>query len=433
MDKPNVLFIFSDQQHKYAFGKSDPVYHTPALDHLCGEGICFGSAYSSNPVCGPYRGCLMTGQITCHNGVEHNNDPLPKDRTLLAEEYGRMGYETGFVGKWHLGGKGAGPIPENLRGGYSHFIGYQCYNGFDPAPPYNNDVTFYDEADRAWHFPIHRTQATTELAIRMLNLFSECGKPFLLTVGYQAPHYPEQPLKEFELLYNESEFDSPGTQPEPYTPTFNPKSPADREQCPDYRRYGGQMAKYKQLYAAMVSQIDAGVGRLIDTLKRLHIYDNTVIIYTSDHGDMQGSRGMTNKCLPYEKSAGVPLIIRVPGGVSGKTSFTPVDTTDLFATLTDFCGSGYRAEGQSLKGLLYGKECDLSEKDAFSMYTIGQVPWAMLVQSGYKLIVSYPDYMPTELYHLSEDPEEQRNLINETQEQERISRMLLSVRKHIDP
>ena len=431
MDKPNVLFIFSDQQHKYALGKTDSLYRTPSLDHLCEEGVCFSHAYSSNPVCGPYRGCLMTGLMTCRNGVDHNNDPLPEGKPLLAEEYNLAGYETGFVGKWHLGGKGAGPIPRNLRGGFTHFIGYQCYNGFDPAPPYNNDVTFYDESDCAWRLPIHRTQATTELGIQMLNRFSECGKPFFLMIGYQAPHYPEQPLKEFELLYKESDFDSPDPQPEPYTPTFNPRSPANREECPNYRRYGGRMAKYKQLYAAMVSQIDAGVGRLIDTLKRLNIYDNTIIIYTSDHGDMQGSRGLTNKCLPYEKSAGVPLVVRMPDGMSGKTISTPVDTTDLFATLSSICGSQYLGDGQDLTSLLRSDAHNHSDKNAVSMYTIGSSPWAMLVQNSYKLIVSYPALEPVELYDLSNDPDEQHNLIEDINEQERISQMLNTLTRRI--
>jgi arylsulfatase A-like enzyme len=431
MAKPNVLFIFSDQQHKYALGKTDPVYRTPSLDHLCEDGVCFSHAYSSNPVCGPYRGCLMTGLMTCRNGVDHNNDPLPEGNPLLAEEYNAAGYETGFVGKWHLGGKGAGPIPENLRGGFTHFIGYQCYNGFDPAPPYNNDVTFYDESDRPWHIPIHRTQATTEFGIQMLNRFSESGKPFFLMVGYQAPHYPEQPLKEFELLYKESDFDSPEPQPEPYTPTFNPRSPSNREECPDYRRYGGRMAKYKQLYAAMVSQIDAGVGRLIETLKRLNLYDNTVIIYTSDHGDMQGSRGLTNKCLPYEKSAGVPLIVHMPGGISGRTLSVPVDTTDLFATLSNIIGNQYCGDGQSLLSLLKGDTGSFDGKNAVSMYTIGQSPWAMLVQNGYKLIVSYPSLKSVELYDVSADPEERCNLVDDKNEQARISQMLDTITERI--
>ena len=135
----NVVLIFTDQQHKYALGKVSPWISTPNLDRLCEQGVRFSNAYSNAPICGPFRGTLFSGTYISECGTLHNGDPLPSHLPCMAETFTQAGYETGFVGKWHLGGNGQGPIPENLRGGFKHFIGYQCYNGF------RENVCFYDE------------------------------------------------------------------------------------------------------------------------------------------------------------------------------------------------------------------------------------------------------------------------------------------------
>ncbi len=203
----NILVIFADQQHKYALGAVDSQFITPNLDTLCKEGVLFENGYSNNPVCGPYRGCLMTGSYTNHCQVINNGDPLPDHLPSMAQILRDHGYMTGFTGKWHLGGNGATPIPENIRGGFERFIGYQCYNGFEPKPPYNNAVVFFDENNQPHQFDKHRTDATTDLAISQLNEMIASGKPFFQLVGNQAPHYPEQPSETFAKLYEGKIFD----------------------------------------------------------------------------------------------------------------------------------------------------------------------------------------------------------------------------------
>lgn len=408
----NILVIFSDQQHKYALGKRDEKLITPNLDRLCDEGVLFRNGYSNNPVCGPYRGCLMTGQFTSRSGITHNGDPLPEDALPLAQALRGGGYQTCFVGKWHLGSEGDNSIPEGQRGGFEHFVGYQCYNGFDPNPPYNNDVFFYDEQNVRHSYKKHRTEVTTDLAVEKLRLMCREKRPFFAVVGYQAPHYPEQPSPEYAALYEGVEFDKTPDYKEidPYTPTFSPRSPRPFENCPDYRRYGGNMAEYKRLYAALCTQVDAGVGRIIDTLKEFGVYDDTLIIYTSDHGDMQGSHGLKNKGYPYEKSAGVPFVVRCPGGRKGIVSDALVSAVDIYPTLLEAAGIKRHEglDGCSLLKYLKGEESKVQDY-IISEYALDG-SWRMIRTPKYKLVCTLDDYSPLALYDMEQDEYEMSDL-----------------------
>lgn len=408
----NILVIFSDQQHKYALGKRDDKFITPNLDKLCEEGILFQNGYSNNPVCGPYRGCLMSGQFTSRSGITHNGDPLPEDILPFAQALRNHGYQTCFVGKWHLGSEGDSGIPVCQRGGFEHFIGYQCYNGFDPNPPYYNDVFFYDENNARHSYQKHRTDVTTDLAVEKLRLMCKSKRPFFAVVGYQAPHYPEQPSASYAELYRGVEFDKTPDYIEidPYTPTFNPPSPRPFEKCPDYQRYGGNMAEYKRLYAALCTQIDVGVGRIFNTLKELGVYDDTLIVYTSDHGDMQGSHGLKNKGYPYEKSVGVPFIIRCPGGRKGVVSSELVSAVDLYPTMLEATGTHREEEldGCSLFKYLMG-ETDKTQDYIIAEYMLDK-PWRMIRTQKYKLICTLNDYSPIALYDMEQDEYELENL-----------------------
>ena len=414
----NLLIIFADQQHKYALGKCNPLYQTPHLDALANEGVLFQNAYSNNPLCGPFRGCLMTGLLTSHNGLTENNMPLPSNVPALAQQLRGNGWQTGFVGKWHLGGRGTEPIPEEIRGGFEHFKGYQMYNGFDPAKPYCNRVAFYDEANTEHLYHEHRTEITTRLASEMLSHMALDSRPFCMVVGYQAPHYPEQPLPEYEALYHDIRFPVTDEEAavEPYTPTFNPRSPADRTQCPDFQRYGGNMAEYKKLYAAIVSQVDHGVGVLVETLRTCGKYDDTLIIFTSDHGDMQGNHGKVNKDVPYEMSAGIPMIVRMPGGRQNCISDLLISGVDIYASAIDLAGLAHDRDGNSFLPYVSGRS-----DEAFNDYIISESlhrnkAWQMLRTARYKLVVSWPDHRPIMLFDMHADPGERMNLLEQPEQ-----------------
>lgn len=423
----NLLIIFTDQQHKYALGKRNTLYKTPHLDTLADDGVLFRNAYSNNPLCGPFRGCLMTGLLTSHNGLNVNNMPLPADTPALARQLRDHGWQTGFVGKWHLGGRGTEPIPENIRGGFEHFKGYQMFNGFDPQQPYCNRVAFYDEDDVEHLYQEHRTEVTTKLAREMLLQMAQSPQPFCMVVGYQAPHYPEQPLPAYEAMYQATEFPLTDEEAatEPYTPTFNPRSPADRSLCPDFQRYGGNMAEYKRLYAAMVSQVDHGVGELIAALRSCGKYDDTMIVFTSDHGDMQGSHGMVNKDNPYEMSAGVPMIIRMPGGRQHCISDHLISGIDIYASAMALAAITNDRDGQNFLPYVSGQtdapfnECIISE----SLH--GQNPWQMIRTDRHKLVVSWPEHQPQALFDMLTDPDERINLLDHSEDNLPLIRQMM--------
>lgn len=406
----NILLIFADQMHKYALGKVNDEVYTPNLDKLSEEGVLFNNTYSNNPICGPFRGNLLTGQYSSYNQVIHNGDPLPDNIPSLADAFNEADYETSFVGKWHLGGNGNGPILENIRGGFKHFIGYQCYNGFI------DNVCFYDEKNQEHKYDQHRTDVTTKIAIERIKKLNASNKPFIQAVGYQAPHYPEQPSPRFEEIYKDKTFSFTPDYKEvdPYTPTFSPRSPRPFDDCPDYQRYGNDMQEYLRLYYAMVSQIDAGIGEIMDCLEELKIKDNTVVIFTSDHGDMQGSHGMKNKCLPYEKSCGIPLIISCPQGRKNIESDILLSSIDLYPTLLDLASLPQKEhlQGKSIANYLLGEKQVVSEP-VFAEFLCGKNTWKMVRKGDYKLTVDWETKEAIHLFNLKEDPYELNNLIKE--------------------
>lgn len=409
----NIVMILADQMHKYAMGFMRPHIHTPHLDRLAEEGVTFANCYSNNPVCGPFRINLFSGMLTISTGLYRNGDPLP-DNECMADTFNANGYETSFVGKWHIGGEGNRPIPRALRGGFQHFVGYQCYNGFW------DNVCFYDEEDREVRFDRHRTEVTTDLGVERLRMLAGRNRPFLHVVFYQAPHYPEQPMDPYYQLYEGRDMPLPPNyrETEPYTPTFSPPSPRPFVKDPDYRRYGGNMQEYLRLYNGMVSQIDAGVGRILAEIDTLGLRDDTLVLFSADHGDMQGSHGLTNKCLPYEESCGIPLLARLPGGVQGATVRTSVSGVDLYPTLVEYAGINASHanswEGESLLSYLSGESGpDATHGPVYAENYLGQRRWTMVRQGPWKLVAEKDGCVPTELFHMEDDPYELDNKIGD--------------------
>ena len=404
-DKLNVLFLFADQMHAFCMGcMGSGDVDTPHLDRLAREGTLFRKCYTSNAVCTPYRAALMTGRYSSQTGFMNNHpDPLPPGEDFVADVLNRQGVRTSYVGKWHIGGAGNDGIEPHLRAGWTDFVGYQCYNDFV------RDIWFFDEDGNKDVRTNHRTEATTDIAIERLDRIRD--RQWVMAVSYQNPHYPVQPSERFADKY----WDRPVT----LRPNFQEIEGAflaggrayPREDDPEWTLRGGEdTVSYIKMYNAMIEQLDEQVGRLLDYLDDTGQADNTVVIFTSDHGDMQGSHGLANKHVPYEESTHVPLVVRdprTPMGSRGVASDQLVDTPDLTASIVDYagCTPSTMHEGTSIKPFTRGEPANVG-KAAFAE----QFGYVMMVTQQYKLVCQRHSFKPTDLFDLNADPYEMTNL-----------------------
>lgn len=403
-DSYNILYIFADQMHGFAMGcMGNTDVKTPNLDRLASEGVLFRNTYTNAPVCTPYRGVLLTGKYASQTGVTGNCHALPRGIPTIADRLNEGGYRTSYVGKWHLGDTGNIAVSPELRGGFQDFIGYQCYND------YLSDVWFFDEQGRRHTYEKHRTDATTDVALERLDSLADSR--FALFVSYQNPHYPVQPSPEYEALYAGATITRrPNVMPiDPYTRTQSPPVP-DPGKDPNYLKYGNNLDEYIRLYYAMITQLDSNIGRIMARLEQLGLAENTVLMFTSDHGDMQGSHGLKNKQVFWEESTRVPLIVRVPNGLQGSTSEALISTVDFYPAIMEYCGLDEvpDMEGTSFARLTFGDSRTWKDE----VYS-EDGKWIMVRKGNYKLVADNKTYESTHLFDLSSDPYEMANIVGE--------------------
>ena len=409
--RPNIIIFLTDQQTRHALGcAGNPDVDTPHIDQIAQQGSICRRAYSNNPVCGPYRGTLLTGCYSSRTGILRNGDPLPDDRPLFAGLFNEADYQTSWIGKWHPGGNGNELVQRHLQGAFQRFMGYQCYNHFTEG------IIFHDHQERTHSFQGHRTDITTDLAIKEIRELSQNKKPFILFVSYQAPHYPLQPSAEFLTPYLERPIHLRANchpEIEPYTSTGSPRSPRPKETDPTYDLYGGDLIAYLRHYYALCTQVDAGIGRIAQEIGRCGLSESTAIFYTSDHGDMQGSHGLVNKRRPHEESAGVPLIVSIPGMDQRPEFDRVVSGIDLLPTCLELAGM---TQPPAIDGRSFLKDLNRgTNQESKGCTFVESRNWCMVVEGDWKLVAEFSDgnIEPYRLFHLENDPFEMSNLITE--------------------
>lgn len=426
MSQPrHFLYIFADQLAAHWVGcMGNDEVKTPCLDALAAEGQLFTNCYSTSPVCTPYRGCLMTGLYPTQSGCFTNEDGLPPRHPCLAQLLKNRTMHTSYVGKWHLFGTGANPVPEYQRAGWRDFIGYQAHNDFI------NDVCFFDEQGKEHRFNDHRTRATTDIAIERIEKTNAKNGRIAQMVSYQAPHYPVEPDPAFYAIYANAEFSErpnfsfegqdgePGLDNGrwPYVPTWSPNSPRPMQADPNFQRYAGNFTEYRRHYAALVTQFDYEVGRLMNAWRRLGLWDDAIVVINSDHGEMQGAHGCPrDKGVFWEESVRVPCITKFPGAPMGVSYDEALGTLDLRATCLDALGAPRwkrYSEGTSFMPLLRGESFEAPP--VFSEFG----DWIMVRDADWKLTVQRDGLKPTHLFNLKDDPYEMNNCIERASEQQ---------------
>lgn len=464
---PNFVFILSDNQGYWSLGAyGNKEIHTPNLDRLATEGVCFDSFYCASPVCSPARASILTGTIPSTHGVldwlggggvdkkEYETLMLPKELVLanLADDvkpeeldseadklpfsltrnfrrymknenapiqylqlptYSQIlsekGYRCGIAGKWHLG---AGNLPQA---------------GFDFWSVVPRGGTPYKMPDWISDGQIHiGTQYVTDLitdeAIRFLNQ-QEDDCPFYLSVHYTAPHDPwreiDQP-QEIWKLYNDCPFSS-------LPRTTVHKNQVMKRPIP---KTDAEFREMAQAYYTCITAMDQNIGRLIDHLKEIGQLDNTIIVFTADNGMNFGHHGIWGKgngTYPmnlYETSAKIPYIMWNPKFMrSGVRISEPLSHYDIFPTLLDYAQAKpdeMDRPGKSFRALLQGETVPAEERNIVVCDEYG--PVRMIRNGDWKLIWCYLD-QTGELYNLREDPDEERNLAQLPEYQSRVEQM----------
>ena len=425
--RPNILVFLTDDHAQWlqqAYGNSE--VKTPNMERIARHGVCMTNAYTTCPVCSPARASFFTGRMPSQHGIhdwiEESKQayayPWLKGQTLLSELLKSGGYHTGLVGKWHCGEE-RDPHP-----GFDYWFSYWV-NQY----PHDGTQNF---SDNGKHVVAEGFQSPifTDHALQFLQThFKEDTtkhQPFFLFVGYTDTHGPHAQMPE-ELVseYKDATFrDIPH---ESFSKVHG--SPL----IPVLADIEAENKRRKQYYAA-ASSVDREVGKLLDALDALGQAENTVIVYTSDHGLNAGHHGMWEKgngTLPQnflEESIRVPCLISWPkGGVPANLeSDLPVNHCDLFATLLDAAGvppqPQINSPGQSYLPNLQGKPTPERSKDVICEYGNAR----MIKRDAYKLIVRYPYKgigYPNEFYDLKADPRETTNVYEDSKHKARIEEM----------
>lgn len=314
VEPPNIVFVFADQMRAQATGYAgDRNVHTPHLDRLAAESVNFSRAISGCPVCCPARATLITSQHPHVHGIFVNDVHLSDDAPSLAHTFAGAGYDTAWIGKWHLNGRGRSAyIPPEDHQGFGFWRARECTHDYWDAFYYD------DEPDRKiWRG--YDAEAQTRDAQGYLRDRAADGRPFLLMLSWGPPHNPYD------------------TAPGAYKRQYNAEALDLR---PNVRpQHVGKAGRTLAGYYAHISALDACLADLLHTLEDLSLADNTIFVFWSDHGDMLGSQGLWGKQCPWDESIRVPLLIRWPRvlGRKGRRIDTPIATIDLMPTLLDLC------------------------------------------------------------------------------------------------
>ncbi|SOE20185.1 Arylsulfatase A [Spirosomataceae bacterium TFI 002] len=335
-EKPNILYILVDQWRAQASGYAgDQNAITPNLDKLASESVNVRNAISGMPVCTPYRGSLMTGQYPLTNGIFMNDVLLDTNATTIAKVYQAQNYQTGFVGKWHLDGHGRNTyIPPTRQQGFKYWKTLECTHDYNNSPYYDGSSS----QKKFWKG--YDALEQTKDVLTFLDKNANQEKPFFLMLSIGSPHDPYQTAPaEFKKLYANKEI------------IINPNVPVEKRD---------KVREDLRGYYAHISAIDHGIGQLWQKLKDLNIDENTIIVFTADHGDLLGAHGAWNKQQPYQESIKVPFLVHYPKllGTQGSSSDVLLNSPDIMPTLLGMSGINIpnSVEGKDYSKVLTGKE-----------------------------------------------------------------------------
>jgi len=461
--KPNLLFIMTDQQRSDALSiAGNTVLETPNLDRLAKQGAFFKNAYTPCAVCTPARSSILTGCTIENTGMKTNAKAYyVKEEGLMTmptfdEILAGVGYHCEYYGKWHSQSSHAdiykNPFKKSKKGhdifdhkGQKH-VWHDYLESREPKRALKAGEFYEDMSERPYRTdPMDRYHGMTlaklkaknknhvqpdqhgELLMDKENTITAFqakqtieaierlkDKPFSITCSFHFPHSPIVPTEPYYSMYKPEDMPVPASIDDdmsnsPYAKTNG------RERLKEYRNK--EKIKYMiSNYYGLVKEIDDWMGKILDTLDKHGLTDNTLIIFMSDHGEMLGSHGMREKNIFYEESAHIPLLMRFPRQIKSNTTVDGyVSLVDLFATIMDYLKiKEHKSDGKSLRGLIEGTDSEHGKYVVTEWDYRGDVsPNYMIVKDGWKMMIPYSETSEVinALYDLNTDPYEMKNLI----------------------
>lgn len=407
--KPNIVYILTDQWRGSATGYAgDPNIITPNLDQFAKESVNFANAVSVAPVCTPHRASLLTGRYPTSTGMFLNDLHLPSEELCMAEIFKAEGYQTAYLGKWHLDGHGRmnNVIPER-RQGFDYWKALECSHNYKNMPYYDNN----DPEIKYW--PGYSPDAIVKDANQYLEKHAKDDNPFLLLISIATPHFPHNSaLEKDKKLYPLDQL------------KIAPNVPKELE---------AKVRKELQGYYGHCTGTDNAIGTVLQKLKDLNLMENTIVVFTSDHGEMMGAHGHKPfvKQLAWDEAIKVPFLISYPsiGDNKGAVVNAPINTPDILPSLLGLAKLTIPStiEGENLAELI--KKPDASADRA--ALVMGVCPFGTNIKDPVYRAVRTKQYTyirtiegPSTLFDNINDPFQMENLINNPE--------LASVQKDLD-
>lgn len=411
----NVIFIISDD-HRYDFmdfhEDAPDFLETPSLDRMAREGVHLKNAFVTTSLCSPSRASILTGQYAHNHGVVDNGTPVPDTTTFFPESVQQEGYETGFIGKWHMGHENAEPRP-----GFDRWVSFPGQGVYED-PTFNVDG---EEVPREGYM----TDLLTEYALDWLKKKNDGDKPFFLYLSHKAVHAEFEPADRHEGRYADVD---------PPTPPSMANTESNYQGKPDWVKaqraswhgvdymYHGQMnydAFYRS-YAETLMALDESIGRVLDYLEESGMAENTLVLYMGDNGFLLGEHGLIDKRNAYEPSIRVPMLAWGPEfierGSTVKSLIRNIDVAPTIFEATSASSNTLQFDGQSFLSLLRGEAAQTDRTFLYEYYWEHAFPHTPTTFSlrgdKFKYIYYHGVWDQNELYDLESDPNERHNLIN---------------------
>ncbi|MDH7601324.1 MAG: sulfatase [Armatimonadota bacterium] len=410
--RPNFVFILTDDQRFDAMScAGHPFLKTPNIDRIAREGALFKNAFVTISLCSPSRACFLTGRYAHSHGIKDNRTPMSDDVTTWPRLLQKAGYDTAFIGKWHMDSQ------EGPRPGFNRWVSFKGQGSYTD-PVINVDGVTSKHTG-------YMTDILTDYAVSWLK--KPRKEPFCLYLCHKAVHGPFTPADRHAHIFDHIKPQWPVSSQEDLT--GKPDWFVKRQQMRRGKQTDEEFAEFVRRYYATVVGIDESVGKVLAALDELGVTDNTVIAFAGDNGFFIGEHGMLDKRAAYEESIRIPFVMRYPKLIKpGTTIEQMVLNIDLCPTMLDIAGVQIPGDvhGRSLRPVLTGGAKDWREDFLYEYFyePAFVTPTIRAVRTQRWKYVEYPDSeYPSELWDLKNDPHEMTNLIGDPSKADVISDM----------